>query len=171
MPSHVLPKPDFTLKKIQDHQWHMQSALIEARKAYKADEVPIGAVIVDASGNVLSSQHNIKESTSNPIGHAEILCIQDACEKIGNWRLENCTLYVTLEPCPMCMSALQQCRIKTVVFGAYDPKGGALSLGFNLNNNKKLNHQFEVIGGIAHFECSQILSQFFKEKRNFYQKG
>lgn len=162
---------DQSLKKIQDHEWHMQSALREARKAYKVDEVPIGAVIVDATGNVLSSHHNIKESTSNPIGHAEILCIQEACQKLNNWRLTDCTLYVTLEPCPMCLSALQQTRIKTVVFGAYDGKGGALSLGYQLHNDKRLNHQFAVVGGVLHYECSQILSQFFKEKRNYYQKS
>lgn len=160
-----------TLKKIQDHEWHMQSALREARKAYKVDEVPIGAVIVDSLGNVLSSHHNIKESTSNPIGHAEILCIQEACQKMNNWRLQDCTLYVTLEPCPMCLSALQQTRIKSVVFGAYDGKGGSLSLGYNLHNDKRLNHQFEVVGGVSHYDCSQILSQFFKEKRNYYQKS
>lgn len=160
-----------SLKKIQDHEWHMQSAQQEARKAYKLDEVPIGAIIVDSSGTVLASQHNLKESTSNPIGHAEILCIQEACNKLNNWRLSDCTLYVTLEPCPMCLSAIQQARLKTVVFGAYDGKGGSLSLGYNLHNDKRLNHQFEIIGGVMHYECAQLLSRFFKEKRVYYQKS
>lgn len=157
-------------KKIPDHLWHMQTALKEAQKAYKNDEVPIGAVLVGPNGDVLSVQHNQKEHHHNPIGHAEILCIQEASQKLGNWRLSDCTLYVTLEPCPMCLSAIQQSRLKTLVFGAYDGKGGSISLGYNLHNDKRLNHQFEVIGGMAHFESSQILSQFFREKRKFYQK-
>ncbi len=157
-------------KKIPDHLWHMQTALKEAQKAYKNDEVPIGAVLVGPNGDVLSVQHNQKEHRHNPIGHAEILCIQEASQKLGNWRLSDCTLYVTLEPCPMCLSAIQQSRLKTLVFGAYDGKGGSISLGYNLHNDKRLNHQFEVLGGMAHFECSQILSQFFREKRKFYQK-
>lgn len=159
------------VEKIKDHEWHMQSALIEARKAYKIDEVPIGAVVVGPNGEVLSSCHNIKESNNNPIGHAEILCIQEACQKLGNWRLSECTLYVTLEPCPMCLSAIQQSRFKAVVFGAYDSKGGALSLGYNLHSDKRLNHQFAIMGGVLHYDCSQILSQFFKEKRKYYQKS
>ncbi|MCK6593920.1 MAG: nucleoside deaminase [Bacteriovoracaceae bacterium] len=157
-------------EKIPDHLWHMQTALKEAQKAYKNDEVPIGAVLVGPNGDVLSAQYNQKEHHHNPTGHAEILCIQEAAAKLGNWRLSDCTLYVTLEPCPMCLSAIQQARLKSLVFGAYDGKGGSISLGYNLHNDQRLNHQFEVLGGIAHFECSQILSQFFREKRKFYQK-
>ncbi len=159
------------IENIKEHIWNMQTALKLANKAYKMDEVPIGAIVVNPKGEILSSQHNHKESSHNPVGHAEILAIQDAAQKIGNWRLEECTLYVTLEPCPMCMSAIQQSRMKQVVFGAYDSKGGALSLGFNLNNNQRLNHNFSVVGGVMHYECSQILSQFFKEKRKFYSKS
>ncbi len=158
------------IENIKEHLWNMQSAIKLANKAYKIDEVPIGAIIINSKGEILASQHNQKEIHHNPIGHAEILAIQEAASKISNWRLEDCTLYVTLEPCPMCMSAIQQSRMKQVIFGAYDPKGGALSLGLNLNNNQKLNHSFSVIGGIMHYECSQILSQFFKEKRKFYSK-
>ncbi len=157
--------------KLFDHLWHMQTALKEAEKAYKMNEVPIGAVLVDPSGNVLSTKHNIKEINHNPLGHAELLCIREGTEKLENWRLENCTLYVTLEPCPMCLSALQQTRIKSLYFGAYDLKGGAISLGHNLHNDKRLNHQFGIYGGLMHFECSQLLSSFFKEKRKFYQNS
>lgn len=152
------------------HLWFMDEALKEAQKAFKEDEVPIGAVIVDKAGNVLARAHNHKEKTHNPCGHAEILAIQEACKKIGNWRLVDCSLYVTLEPCPMCLSALLQTRIAKVFFGAYDPKGGAISLNYNFYKDKKLNHSFPVCGGIRHFECSKILSTFFKEKRVVYQK-
>lgn len=153
------------------HLWHMDEALKEAHKAFKDDEVPIGAVIVDKEGTILAKAHNQKEKTHNPCGHAEILALQEACKKIGNWRLVDCTLYVTLEPCPMCLNALLQARIGKVVFGAYDRKGGAISLNYNFYKDKKLNHNFPIIGGIKHYECSKILSTFFKEKRISYQKN
>ncbi len=151
------------------HVWMMEEALKEAEKAYREDEVPIGAIIVDKDGHVIARAYNQKEKTSNPCGHAEILCIQEATKKLNNWRLSDCTMYVTLEPCPMCLSAIQQTRLKQVFFGAYDAKGGALSLNFNLHQNKKLNHQFRIVGGLKHYECSKILSTFFKEKRVSYK--
>lgn len=149
----------------KDYDWLMNVALDEAYKAYGIDEVPIGAVVVDSSGNILSQSHNLKESVNDPCGHAEILAIKEACEKKGDWRLNDCTIFVTLEPCPMCLSSLVQARIKRLVFGAYDPKGGALSLNYNLYKDKRLNHNFEVVGGVKHFDSSQILSKFFREKR------
>ena len=152
-------------KKITDHLWLMDEALKEAEKAYREDEVPIGAVIVDSSGSILSRTHNIKEKVHNPCGHAEILAITEACKKISNWRLVDCSIYVTLEPCPMCLSALVQTRIGHLYFGAYDAKGGALSLNYNFYKDEKLNHSFSVTGGLRHFECSKLLSTFFKEKR------
>ncbi|MGZ3787477.1 MAG: nucleoside deaminase [Bacteriovorax sp.] len=154
-----------------DRLWLMDEALIEAEKAYREDEVPIGAVIVDPSGSVLSRAHNVKEKVHNPCGHAEILAITEAAKKLSNWRLINCSLFVTLEPCPMCLSAMIQARIGTLYFGAYDPKGGSLSLNYNFYKDQKLNHAFPVIGGLRHFECSRLLSTFFKEKRNNYNKS
>lgn len=155
---------------LQDHLWLMDEALIEADKAYRLDEVPIGAVIVDSSGVILSKAHNVKEKNHNPCGHAEVLAIIEASKKIGNWRLLNCSLYVTLEPCPMCLSAMVQARIGTLYFGAYDPKGGSLSLNYNFYKDQKLNHSFSVVGGLRHFECSRLLSTFFREKRLNYNK-
>lgn len=157
-------------KKINDHLWLMDEALKEADKAYREDEVPIGAVIVDAGGAILSRTHNHKEKAHNPCGHAEILAITEACKKINNWRLIDCSIYVTLEPCPMCLSALVQTRIGHLYFGAYDAKGGALSLNYNFYKDEKLNHSFPVMGGLRHFECSKLLSTFFKQKRASYSK-
>ena len=150
---------------IEDRLWCMKIALDEAEMAYRLAEVPVGALIVDAKGEVISKAHNLKESVHNPCGHAELLAIQSAAQKIQSWRLEDCTLYVTLEPCPMCMAAIGQARIKQVVFGAYDAKGGALSLGYALHRDPRLNHRFSMIGGVLHYECSRLLSQFFKERR------
>ncbi|NOT79372.1 MAG: nucleoside deaminase [Bacteriovoracaceae bacterium] len=148
----------------------MDEALIEAFKAYREDEVPIGAVIVGPERTILSRAHNQKEKANNPCGHAEILAITEAAKKINNWRLIDCSIYVTLEPCPMCLSALVQSRIGNLFFGAYDAKGGALSLNYNFYKDRKLNHTFPVLGGLRHFECSKILSTFFREKRQSYNK-
>lgn len=157
---------NFTLT---DHLWFMSMALEQAELAYKAQEVPVGAVLVSPSGEVLSKTYNLKESTFNPTAHAEILAIEEGARKLQNWRLQDCVLYVTLEPCPMCLTALVQSRVKQCIFGAYDSKGGALSLGYNLHKDKRLNHQFSVMGGVKHFECSRVLSQFFKERRTSYR--
>jgi tRNA(adenine34) deaminase len=155
---------------LKDFDWLMNIAIDEAYKAYGLDEVPIGAVIVDGNGNVLSQCHNLKESVNDPCGHAEILAIKEACEKKGDWRLNDCTLFVTLEPCPMCLSAMIQARLGKLVFGAYDAKGGAISLNYNLYKDKRLNHNFDIVGGVKHFDASQILSRFFREKRSSYKK-
>lgn len=147
----------------QDIQF-MKQAMKEAEKACKKDEVPIGAVLVK-DGKVISRGHNTRETKQISTHHAEINCIEKACKKIGTWRLEDCTLYVTLEPCPMCAGAIFQSRIKKVVFGAYDPKGGSYGSCFNLNDVKGLNHYPEVVGGVCQEECSTILKEFFKRKR------
>lgn len=154
---------------VSDHLWFMTMALEQAELAYRAQEVPVGAVLVSPEGDVLSKQFNLKESHFNPTAHAEVLAIVEGAKKLHNWRLSDCTLYVTLEPCPMCLTAMVQSRLKQCVFGAYDPKGGALSLGYHLHQDKRLNHQFSIMGGIKHFECSQVLSQFFKERRQSYR--
>ena len=149
--------------------YYMSMALDLADEAYKHNEVPIGAIIVSPDKKVIGQGFNLKEENQNPVHHAEILAIKEASEKINSWRLIDCDLYVTLEPCPMCMSALQQARIKNVYFGAYDPKGGARSLGFNLNSNTRLNHNFNLYGGFKHIECAKLLSNFFKQKRGRYK--
>ena len=150
---------------IQQDIWNMQIAYEEAIKAFHEKEVPVGACLVDNKGEVLSQFGNNREKDKNSIGHAEILCIQEASQKLNSWRLLGTTLYVTLEPCIMCLGAIQQARISRLVFGAYDPKGGALSLGYKIHQDARLNHQFKVSGGVLHFQCSQILSKFFREMR------
>ena len=150
---------------MNDHIWFMRLALEQAEQAWRLQEVPIGAVVVDAKGEVLAKAHNLKESTHNACGHAELLAITEASQKLGSWRLNDCRLYVTLEPCPMCLSAIGQARIQQVIFGAYDAKGGAISLGYSLHKDVRLNHRFAMMGGILHYDCSRVLSQFFKERR------
>lgn len=154
---------------IRELEWHMHAALEMAERAYKIDEVPVGAILVNEFGETISIAHNEKENNYNPTGHAEILAIQKAALKLQSWRLTKCTLFVTLEPCPMCLAAMVQARIGRCVFGAYDKKGGAISLGYALHQDSRLNHQFSVTGGIQHWTCSQLLSRYFKEKRNEYK--
>ena len=146
------------------------SALREAALAGQEDEVPIGAIVVhhDAAGGddrVIGAAHNQREQLHDPTAHAEMLAITQAAEVLGNWRLERCTLYVTLEPCPMCAGAIVLARIPRVVFGATDPKAGAVTTLYQLLNDPRLNHRSEVIGGVLATECGQILSQFFAGKR------
>ena len=145
---------------------YMKLALQEAESAYAKDEVPVGSVIVSATGELLSLSHNLKELNQDPTAHSEVLAIRDAAAKLQSWRLNDCTLFVTLEPCSMCMGAIVHARIKRLVFGAYDIKGGAMTCGLNIHNNSKLNHVVSVEGGILNYECGQLLSQFFKEKRS-----
>lgn len=152
-----------------DMQWHMTLALEEAEAAYRADEVPVGAVIVSAEGVVIARAHNLKEHSKDPCDHAEIAAIRKAATELGQWRLTGATLIVTLEPCPMCLAAMVQARIECLVFGAYDPKGGSLSLGYHLHNDTRLNHRFKVVGGVHHFESARLLSQFFRQKRQGYK--
>ncbi len=153
----------------RDISWAMKQAIDEAENAAKDGEVPVGACIIDPDGKIFTSAANKKEGPCNPTGHAEILAITQACQKLGDWRLNGYTLVVTLEPCVMCMGAIWQSRISHVVFGAYDPKGGAISLGYNIHADKRLNHQFTVMGGVDHYNCSQIMSRFFKDKRKSYK--
>ena len=150
--------------------WHMKVALEEAEKAFSIGEVPVGCVIVDKNNKIISKAHNLKEATNDPCGHAEILAIKKAAKSLGNWRLAGCRMYVTLEPCVMCMGALIQSRVSDLIFGAYDPKGGSISVSQNIHNSKKFNHRISVVGGLLQFESSKMLSQFFRERRTFYQK-
>ena len=143
---------------------YMRAAMKEAHKAELKDEVPIGAVIV-CDGKIIARAHNTRQTKQISTHHAEILCIEKACRKLNSWRLEGCDLYVTLEPCPMCAGAIQQSRIRKVVFGAYDPKGGFFGSNFNINEVKGLNHYPEVEGGVLKEETAQLLKDFFKKKR------
>ncbi len=150
--------------------YHFATALDEASKAFSQGEVPVGAVIVDAAGKVVSKTFNTKEYENNACNHAEVLAISEASTQGRSWRLNGHKLFVTLEPCVMCMGAIIQSRISEVYFGAYDLKGGAVSLGFNIHNNPKLNHRVKIYGGFKHRECSKLLSDFFKARRNKYLK-
>lgn len=141
----------------------MKLALDMAEKAKKKDEVPVGAIIV-CNGKIIAKAYNTRETKKNPLGHAEILAIQKASKKLGGWRLLDCTLYVTLEPCPMCAGAIVNARIDHVVFGAYDPKGGAFGSIYNLAEGK-LNHTPVVTGGVLQKECANCLKTYFSEKR------
>ena len=142
----------------------MRLALDNAEKAKEIDEVPVGAVIVK-DGEVIGSAFNTRETSGNAVNHAEIIAIGQACEKVGNWRLIGCDMYVTLEPCAMCTGAIINARIDNVYFGAYDKKAGCCGTVYDLINDNKFNHKPNVIGGIMEEECSNILSSYFKTKR------
>lgn len=143
---------------------YMRFALKEAQKAALIDEVPVGCIIV-LNDKIIAKAHNKKETTNDPCGHAEIIAIRKACKKISNWRLENCEMYVTIEPCIMCSGAIIQSRIKKVFYGAKDNKGGGLGTSINVLEAKNINHEPEVYGGILLEECSKIISDYFKTKR------
>ncbi|MEB2272352.1 tRNA adenosine(34) deaminase TadA [Bacillus safensis] len=147
----------------KDEQF-MQEAISEALKAEQIGEVPIGAIIV-VDDQIVSRAHNLRESEQRSIAHAELLAIDEACKAAGSWRLEDAVLYVTLEPCPMCAGAIVLSRVKKVVFGAYDPKGGCAGTLMNLLDDERFNHQSEVIGGVLENECGELLSQFFRNLR------
>ncbi|HHU32767.1 MAG TPA: nucleoside deaminase [Clostridia bacterium] len=147
------------------HRFYMGLALEEAKKALVAGEVPIGAVIT-YKGEIIARGHNLKETYQDPTAHAEMVVIREAAKKLQSWRLDDCTLYVTLEPCPMCAGAIVQARIPTLVYGATDLKAGAVESVVNLVQHKLLNHQAEVLAGIREEECKQILQDFFQLKRN-----
>lgn len=143
----------------------MTEALNEARKAFNLGEIPIGAIICDRYGKIIARAHNLREKTHDATAHAEVLAIKQACEKLQNWRLTDCTLYVTLEPCPMCAGALFMSRIKRVVYGKSDWRAGACESVFNIVNNPYLNHQIEVRAGVKEDDCIALLKQFFQNQR------
>ena len=149
---------------------YMRLAIDEAVKAKDKLEVPIGAVIVQ-NDEVVASAYNLRETEQRSVAHAELLAIDEACKKLGTWRLEDATLYVTLEPCPMCAGAIVLSRVKRVVFGAYDPKGGCAGTLLNLLEFEKFNHQAEVVGGMLEEECGSLLTTFFRELRQRKKAG
>ncbi len=151
------------------HQHFMRLALREAERAYLEDEVPVGAVIVHGE-NIIAAAHNQREQLHDPTAHAEMIAITQAAEALGSWRLDACVLYVTLEPCPMCAGAIIQARIPWVVYGAADPKAGAVDSLFHLLQDARLNHRCQTTAGVLAPECGDILSRFFQEKRRLGKK-
>jgi len=153
------------------HLHHMGQAIDEALVADAEDEVPVGCVIVSlARGEVIAKAHNQKERLQDPTAHAEIVAITQAAASLGSWRLEQCILYVTLEPCAMCAGAIVQARMPLVVFGCTDPKAGACVTLFRLADDPRLNHRARVVGGVMADRCAHLLSQFFARKRALGKK-
>ncbi len=151
----------------EEHLQWMQEAILEASKAGEKGEVPIGAVIV-RDGAIIARGHNLRETSCDPTSHAEMIAIREASVSMQAWRLSGCTLYVTLEPCPMCAGAIVQARLDRVVFGAHDPKAGCAGTLMNLLQEPRFNHRTEVVGGVLEQECGGLLSAFFarlREKR------
>ena len=144
---------------------YMKEALKEAELARLEDEVPIGCVIVK-DDQIIARSHNQRDKTNNPLGHAETLAIKKASEVVGDWQLVDCTLYVTIEPCIMCAGAIIQSRIKKVVYGAPEYKGGAFGSSIDILNAENINHRPEVIKGVLEEECSAIIKEYFKSKSN-----
>lgn len=143
----------------------MLLAIEQAQLARSIGEVPIGAVITDQNNNLISSGYNLREISQDPTAHAEVIAIRNASEKLGSWRMEKTTLYVTLEPCAMCIGAIVLARIDSLVFGARDPKAGAVYSVFNIGTDTKLNHSVEVREGVLETECSALLKDFFSKLR------
>lgn len=143
---------------------YMHAALREAKNAKEIGEVPIGAVMV-YNDKIISTGYNKRETSQSALSHAELIAIEKANKRLGSWRLDDCTLYVTLEPCPMCAGAIVQARIKRVVFGAYDPKAGCAGTLMNLLHESRFNHQVDLTSGILEKECGDLIKNFFKELR------
>lgn len=154
---------------MQSHEYYMQMALGEAQAAFDEQEVPVGAVIVH-NGSVIASAHNQRETLHDPTAHAEMIAITQAAEALGDWRLQNCVLYVTLEPCPMCAGAIVQSRLTAVVYGATDPKAGACHSLFTITQDDRLNHKAQVQGGVLETPCKTILQDFFRLQRSMGKK-
>ena len=142
----------------------MMIALEEARKAFDKAETPVGAIVVK-DGEVIARAHNLRETLQDPTAHAEIIAIKDASQKLGRWRLTDCSIYVTLEPCAMCAGAMVLARIQRLVYGTSDPKSGAVGSLMNLLSDERLNHKVDVESGVLAKECGDILSDFFSSRR------
>ncbi|CAJ1004648.1 MULTISPECIES: tRNA adenosine(34) deaminase TadA [Brevibacillus] len=155
---------------MQEHETYMRAAMEEAKKAAAIGEVPIGAVIV-RDGEIVGRGYNLRETKKDPTLHAEMIAIREASARLGGWRLIGCTLYVTLEPCPMCAGAIVQSRIEQVVYGARDPKAGCAGTLMNLLDESRFNHQVPVVEGVLAEECGQMLKDFFRGLRMKKQPG
>ncbi len=143
----------------------MGAALAQARLALATGDVPVGAVVVGPAGEVLGRGRNAREATGDPTAHAEVLALREAAERLGRWRLDDCTLVVTLEPCAMCAGALVLARVSRLVLGAWDPKAGACGSVHDLVRDRRLNHRVEVVGGVLEEECGALLRDFFADRR------
>ena len=148
-----------------NHSHFMRQALLEAQQAARQDEVPVGAVLVARDGTVLARAHNQIIALCDPTAHAEILALRAASQAVGNYRLLDTTLYVTIEPCIMCMGALLQARVARILFGAEDPKWGGAGSRYNLAADTSLNHTIDVQGGLLENECRELIQDFFRAKR------
>jgi tRNA(adenine34) deaminase len=151
------------------HEAYMRLALEQAQLAHDENEVPVGAVIVH-QGRVVAAAHNQREQLQDPTAHAEMIAITQAAAARGGWRLDDCLMYVTLEPCPMCAGAILQARLPGIVYGATDPKAGAVETLYQLLNDRRLNHRVDTIGGVLAQESSEILSGFFRSQRALGKK-
>jgi tRNA(adenine34) deaminase len=165
----VNPAFDHAAGILQPHDRWMRLALDQARMAFEADEVPVGAVVVQGD-RVIGEGHNQRETLGDPTAHAEMIAITQAAESLGSWRLLDCTLYVTLEPCPMCAGASVQARLPRVIYGTADPKAGACHTLYQITDDPRLNHQAAVIGGVLQEECRAILQEFFARQRALGKK-
>ena len=150
---------------MNDDKYYMRLALAEAENALVLGEVPIGAVLIDDKGGVVVQAHNMRETWKDATAHAEVIAIREAGKKLGHWRLSDCTLYVTVEPCPMCAGALVMGRLRRVVYGVPDAKAGAVESLFNIPGHPALNHQVQVTTGILEDECAAVLKRFFASRR------
>jgi tRNA(adenine34) deaminase len=143
----------------------MRAAIAEAEAAGQGNDVPVGAVVVDGSGTIIGRGHNVREVTHDPTGHAELVALREAAAARGTWRLDGCTLVVTLEPCTMCAGALVLARVDRLVFGAPDPKAGAVGSLWDVVRDRRLNHRPEVVPGVLATECADLLRDFFRSRR------
>ena len=146
------------------HEFFMRKALAEAQAAFDEEEVPIGAIIVQGE-RIIAAAHNQREQLKDPTAHAEMIAITQAAGALGDWRLDGCTLYVTLEPCPMCAGAIVLARIPVVVYGAADPKAGAVDSLYRVLTDRRLNHSCQTVAGVLGQDCGEILSRFFQMQR------
>ena len=142
----------------------MRSAIDLAQQAHSAGDVPVGAIVLDSQGEIIGRGLNTREVDHDPMSHAEVVAMREAAAHLGSWRLDECTLVVTLEPCTMCAGTAVQARISEIVFGAFDEKAGAAGSVYDLLRDRRLNHQVEVISGISADQCGQLLTEFFREK-------
>ncbi len=143
----------------------MDLALTEARAALATADVPVGAVVLSPTGEVIGRGRNLREATHDPTAHAEVVALREAARAVGSWRLDDCTLVVTLEPCTMCAGALVLARVARLVFGAYDPKAGAVGSLWDVVRDRRLNHRPEVVAGVRAEECGRVLLDFFDDHR------
>ena len=143
----------------------MRAALHEARRALESGDVPVGAIVLDATGSVIGRGHNARERDGDPTAHAELVAVRRAARTVGEWRLGGCTLVVTLEPCTMCAGAIVLSRLERLVFGAFDPRAGAVGSLWDVVRDRRLNHRPEVVGGVLAEECSGLLDDFFAHQR------